>query len=65
MLGANKNIKNAKGELPLDLAEKKKDIRIINILREQKCPIIMSLFNIENKEINSLKKNGNIFFFYL
>ena len=62
MFGANKNIKNAEGELPLDLAEKKKDIRMINILREKKCPIIMSLFNIENKEINSLKKNGNNFF---
>ena len=25
----------------------------------------MGLFNIENKEINSLKNNGNNFFFYL
>ena len=62
MFGADKNIRNAEGESPLDLAEKKKDDKMINILREKKCPIIMSLFNIENKEINSLKNNGNNFF---
>ena len=36
---------------------------MINILREKKCPIIMSLFNIENKEIKSLKKMEIIFSF--
>ena len=62
LFGADKNLKNNEDELPLDIAEKKKDIKMVNILKEKKCPIIMSLFNIENKEINSLKNNGNNFF---
>ena len=62
MLGADKTIVNGDGDLPLNIAEKKNDIEIINILKEKRCPIIMSLFNKENKEIISLKNNGNNFF---
>lgn len=64
MLGADKNGRNEEGNLPIDIALKKKNDIIINILREKKCPIIMSLFNAENKEINSLKNNGNNIFIY-
>jgi ankyrin repeat protein len=66
MLGADKNIKNKEGNLPLDLAEEKKDNEIINILRDKKCSIIKSLFNIEHKEIKSLKNNYyNYFVFFI
>jgi ankyrin repeat protein len=62
MFGADKKSKNEKEETPLDIALKSNNNKIIGILKDKKCPIIMSLFNIENKEINSLKNNGNNFF---
>lgn len=59
MYGINKNIKNLEGDLALNIAEKKKYNDMIDILNEKKCPIIMGLFNEKNKEIKSLKNNGN------
>ena len=62
MLGADKKSKNEKEETPLDIALKSNNNKIIGILKDKKCPIIMSLFNVENREIKSLKNNGNNFF---
>ena len=64
LLGANKNIKNEDGHSPLDLAENDKNSEIIDMLREKKCPFIMNLVVKENKEVNSLKNNGNNFFIF-
>ncbi len=62
MLGAEKTIANKEKLLPINLAEKSNNIDIINILRPKKCPIILSLFNKENREIKSLKNNDNNYF---
>jgi ankyrin repeat protein len=62
MFGADKKSKNEKEETPLDIALKSNNNKIIGILKDKKCPIIMSLFNVENREIKSLKNNGNNFF---
>ena len=57
MFGADKNIKNEEGNSPLNLAQKNNNDEMINILKDKKCPIILSLFNNENKEVKSLKNN--------
>jgi len=59
MLGADKNIKNLEGDSPLNTAEKSKYNDIVDILRDKKYSIIMSLFNEKNKEVKSLKNNRN------
>ena len=64
MFGADKNVRNEEGDLPIDIAFKMKNNKIVNILSEKKCPIIMNVFKKENKEINPLKNNGNNFFIY-
>ena len=62
MFGADKSHKNEKEETSLDIAVKNNNDKIIVYLKDKKCPIILSLFNIENREIKSLKNNGNNFF---
>ena len=59
MIGANKNIKNLEEDSPLNIAEKRKYNDIIDILSDKKYPIIMGLFDEKNKEVKSLKSNGN------
>ena len=66
MFGADKSHKNEKEETSLDIAVKNNNNKIIVYLKDKKCPIILSLFNIENREIKSLKNNGkNIFILFI
>ena len=62
MIGADKTIVNEDGNLPINLAENSNNNEIVNTLRQKKCPIITSLFNVENREIKSLKSNDSNYF---